>query len=171
MELPNASMWMCRAEWEGTVLHHFLHECVAYLGWNKTGVIHPETTRQELRGRVERANPTMRPNAIGNSTRCIWEFCREVQIGDTLVTYNPQERLYHVGVVRSDAEYDETGGIWVDPVTMDEYAVPRYVRKVDWGPTVSRDRLSPAAQRYLGRPPTLFQLPAEIAEEIRRLCG
>ncbi len=112
----------------------------------------------------------MHPNAIGNATRCIWEFCREVRIGDTVVTYNPPERLYHIGVVRSDADFEIDTGIWVDHATMDEYEVPRYVRKVDWGPTVSRDRLSPAAQKYLGRPPTHFRLPAEIVEEIRRLC-
>lgn len=106
---------------------------------------------------------------VGNATRCIWEFCQEVQVGDDFVTYDPQQRLYHVGVVRSDAEYGETGGIWVDPATRDEYEVPRYVRKVQWGRTVSRDCLSAAAQRYLGRPPTHFQLPAEIAEEVHRL--
>ncbi len=167
MELPNATMWMVRAEWEGTVLHHFLNEGIAYLGWGETGVIHPETTKEELSARVERANPGYK--GVGNATRCIWEFCREVQEGDTVVTYDPQQRLYHVGVVKSDADYGT--GIWVDPATMDECEVPRYVRKVDWGPTISRDRLSPAAQRYLGRPPTHFRLPDEVSEEIRRLCA
>ena len=113
----------------------------------------------------------MHPNAIGNATRCIWEFCREVQIGDAVVTYDPDQRLYHIGVVRSGAEYDATGGIWVDPATLFEYEVLRYVRTVNWGPTVSRDQLSPASQRYLGRPPTHFQLPAEVRDELRRLCG
>ena len=32
MELPNTNMWMIRAEWDGTVLHHFLDEGIAYLG-------------------------------------------------------------------------------------------------------------------------------------------
>ena len=169
MELPDSNMWMCRAEWAGTVLHHFLNKDIAYLGWGKTGVIYPETTRQELRDRVGRANPTMHPNAVGNATRCIWEFCREVQIGDAILTYGPPTRLYHVGVVKSDADYRT--GIWVNPVTLDECEVPRYVRKVDWGATISRDRLSPASQRYLGRPPTHFQLPAEVREEIRRFCA
>lgn len=169
MELPNTNMWMCRAEWAGTVLHHFLSEGVAYLGWGETGDIHPEITREELRRRVERANPGYK--GVGNATRCIWEFCQEVQVGDGVVTYDPQRRLYHVGVVRSDADYEIDTGIWVDPATLDEYEVPRYVRKVDWGSTTSRVRLSSAAQRYLGRPPTHFQLPAEISEEIRRLCA
>ena len=112
MELPNATMWMVRAEWEGTVPHHFLNEGIAYLGWGETGVIHPETTKEELSARVERANPGYK--GVGNATRCIWEFCREVQEGDTVVTYDPQQRLYHVGVVKSDADYGI--GIWVDPL-------------------------------------------------------
>ena len=159
-------MWMCRAERAGTVLHHFLNEGVAYLGWGETGVIYPETTKQELKGRVEQANPGYR--GVGNATRCIWEFCQEVRIGDAVVTYDPLARLYHVGVVKSDAEYGT--GIWVDPVTREEIEVPRYMRRIDWMTTVHRDRLSPAAQRYLGRPPTHFRLPAEISEEIIRLC-
>ena len=160
-------MWMCRAERAGTVLHNFLNEGIAYLGWGETGVIYQETTKQELRGRVEQANPGYR--GVGNATRCIWEFCQEVRIGDTVVTYDPPARLYHVGVIKSDAEYGI--GIWVDPVTLDECEVPRYVRKVDWIDTVSRDRLSLAAQRYLGRPPTHFRLPAEVSAEIRRICS
>jgi len=141
----NTNMWMIRAEWSGTVLDHFLDDSIAYLGWGETGEIHTETTRQELRSRVDRENPAMHPNAIGNATRCIWEFCREVQTGDAVVTCDPDQRLYHIGVVRSGAEYDATGGIWVDPATLFEYEVPRYVRTVNWGPTVSRDQLSPAS--------------------------
>ena len=169
MELPNATMWMVRAEWDGTVLHHFLNEGIAYLGWDETGIIYPETTREELRDRVERANPTMHPNAVGNATRCIWEFCREVQIGDTVVTYDPRRRLYHIGTVESDAKYGF--GLWVDPTTGDECEVRRYVRRVDWVSVVRRDDLSVTARNNLGRPPTHFQLPAEVSEEIRRLCA
>ena len=167
MDFPSMNMWMIRAEWQGTVLHHFLNEGIVYLGWGETGIICLETTREELRGRVERANPGYR--GVGNATRCIWEFCQEVRIGDTVVTYDPPARLYHVGVIKSDADYGT--GFWIDPATLDKYEVPRYVRKVNWSATVSRDLLSPAAQRYLGRPPTHFQLPAEVSEEIRRLCA
>ena len=166
MERANTNMWMIRAGQDRHVLPHFLGKRIAYLGWGETGVIYPETTKQELKDRVERANPGYR--GVGNATRCIWEFCQEVRIGDTVVAYDPLARLYHVGVVKSDAEYGT--GIWVDPVTREEIEVPRYMRRIDWMTTVHRDRLSPAAQRYLGRPPTHFRLPAEISEEIIRLC-
>ena len=168
MEFPDTNMWMVRAEWGGTVLDDFLAKNIAYLGWGDTGPVYPDVTREVLKCRVERENPSMNPRAVGNATRCIWEFCCEVEIGDLVVTYDPSTRLYHVGVVKSDAE--EGTGFWIDPAILIEYEVPRYVREVDWGPTVSRDHLSLAAQRHLGRPPTHFQLPAEVSAEIRRLC-
>ena len=169
MVASSDKMWMVRAGQDGHVLPYFLDQRVAYLGWNDTGTVYSETTREELRGRVARANPMLTHSGVGNATRCIWEFCREVQIGDSVVTYDPQQRLYHIGIVRSDAEYRTI--IWHYAYTGDPFEEPGYVRGIDWIATVFRDRLSPAAQRHLGRPPTHFQLPAEVSAEIRQLCG
>lgn len=110
----------------------------------------------------------MSPVGVGNATRCIWEFCCEVQIGDTVVTYDPSQRLYDVGIVESDAKY---GNIIWHADTGEPFTEPGYIRKVDWVTVVSRDALSVIARNSLGRPPTHFQLPAEVSEEIRRLCA
>ncbi len=170
MEIPNSNMWMIRAGQDGHVLPYFLDEGIAYLGWDDTGIIYPETTREELRSRVAHANPMLTSRAVGNATRCIWEFCCEVQVGDFVVTYDPQQRLYHIGIVKSDAEYGTV--IWHYVDTGEPFEDYGYVRQVDWGTSsISRDRLSPAAQIYLGRPPTHFQLPDDVSAEIRRLCA
>ena len=169
MELANTNMWMIRAGQDGHALPHFLGEGIAYLGWGATGVIHPETTRAELRSRVARADGSLTPTGIGNATRCIWEFCCEVQVGDAVVTYEPQQRLYHVGIVRSNAEHGNV--IWGPWGDWGECKSLGYIRKVDWVSAVPRDSLSATARNSLGRPPTHFQLPAEVSEEIRGLCA
>ena len=169
MEITNSNMWMIRAGEDGHVLPYFLDEDIAYLGWDDTGIIYPETGREELRGRVARANPMLTSSAVGNATRCIWEFCCEVQVGDFVVTYDPQQRLYHIGIVRSDPEYGTV--IWHYADTGEPFEDYGYVRQVDWVTTVTRDCLSVTTRNSLGRPPTHFQLSAEVSAELRRLCA
>lgn len=169
MEIPGSNMWMIRAGQDGHVLPYFLDQRIAYLGWDDTGIIYPETTREDLRDRVARANPMITFSAVGNATRCIWEFCREVQIGDAVVTYDPRQRLYHIGIVRSDAEYGTV--VWHYADTGQPFEDWGYVRQVDWVTTFLRDALLQTARNSLGRPPTHFLLPAEVSKEIRRLCG
>ena len=169
MEPSDGAMWMVRAGWDGTVLDRFLDEGVAYLGWDDTGVINPETTFEELRGRVAAANPTMHPNAVGHAARIILGFCQEIRVGDDIITYEPGQRRFHIGKVESDAEYGTV--IWVDGATGNTIEEPGYARRVAWGRIVARDGLSKGAQNHLGRPPTLFRVPAEVSAEVRELGG
>ena len=162
-------MWMIRAGQDGHVLHEFLENGIAYLGWGETGAIYPEITRATLRYRVERANPTLPVSSLALVPGMLLNFCLEVKIGDHFVTYDPQQRLYHIGTVKSDAEYETV--VWGPWENWDRFEDPGYKREVDWNITLSRDFLSPAAQRYLGRPPTHYKIPYEVSEEIRRLCG
>lgn len=166
MEPADGAMWMVRAGQDGTALARFLDERVAYLSWNDTGVIAPETTFEDLRERVAASNPTMHPTAVGQATRIMLDFCQQVRVGDDIITYDPGQRQYHIGTVQSDAEYGTV--IWIDGATGGAIEEPGYVRRVDWRRIVSRDGLSETAQNYLGRPPTLFQVPAEVSAEVRR---
>lgn len=169
MQLPDTNSWMIRAGRDGTVLHRFLDEGIAYVGWGEAGVVYPETAREELRARVSRAHPMFTLGRVRNAARCICEFCLEVQVGDSVITYDPQQRLYHVGLVKSDANCQTV--IWVDRATGEDVNEPGYVRQIDWVSTLSRDSLSQTARNSLGRPPTHFQLPTAVSAEIRRLCA
>ena len=167
MEQSEQKMWMVRAGQNGTVLHHFLEQGIAYLGWGNSGVVQPETTVAELQSRIEADDPGIRPGAAGQAARKIWQFCRDIQVGDDIVTYDPAQRQYHIGQVESDADYTDV--TWVDLATGGEFEERGYVRRVAWGRTVPRSALSAPARNYLGRPPTLFVLPAAVSEELRRL--
>lgn len=168
MEQSDQKMWMVRAGQNSNVLHHFLEQGIAYLGWGNSGIVQPETTVAELQRRIAADDPGLHPNAVGQAARKVYQFCQDIQVGDDIVTYDTGQRLYHIGRVESDAEYTDV--TWVDLTTGKEFGEPGYVRRVAWGRTVPRSAMSAPSRNYLGRPPTLFALPATVGEELRRLC-
>lgn len=74
-----------------------------------------------------------------------------------MLTYDPSGRVYAVGTIASDYIYDRT---------REEF---RNIRKIDWQGSVARDQLSVTTRNSLGAISTLFQVPAEAAEEIEIL--
>jgi len=89
-----------------------------------------------------------------------YRFVREIKVGDRVATYDPSRREYLVGTI--------TGEYVFRPGPEDGYP---QVRTVNWSATVSRDALSIATRNSLGAIATLFQVPAEAAEEIERLTA
>ncbi|MYC32359.1 MAG: hypothetical protein F4X64_04205 [Chloroflexi bacterium] len=167
MDLPNTKMWMIRAGRDGTVIHHFLNEDVAYLGWG-IGVIRPTDTNANIRQRLRECYPQENPGALPNIVGMLKRFSCEVRIGETLVTYDPQRRLYHFGIAKSDAEHQHV--VWVDLATGNEVDDELgYVRKVDWVSTLSRDSLSKFTQNALNPQLSHFRVSDQASEEIRRL--
>ena len=159
---------MIRAGRDGTVLHHFLEGRVAYLGWGEVGPISPTDAKEDVRCRLDEIYPNesvgARPNIVGMLRR----FSCEVRVGDAFVSANPQRRLCHIGVVRSDANHQTV--IWVDLATGDEFDEYGYVRKVDWVGAVPWDSLTAKARRTLNGQLSHFRIRDEVRAEILRLC-
>ena len=82
----------------------------------------------------------------------------ELKIGDGVVSYDPRRRVYLVGTIEGDPQYN--------PDLFEE--LPR-VRAVQWKDEVSRDKLSVSTRNSLGSISTLFQLSQEAAEEILKV--
>lgn len=168
MVLPNTSMWMIRAGQDGSFIHQFLNEGMADLGWS-VGPIHPTNTNDNIRHRVREAYPNENTGALPNIVGMIRRFCCEVLVGDAFVTYDPRLKMYHIGVVRSDA--NDQVFHWVDQDTGDTLKDERrYVRAVDWVSTLSRDSLSKSTQNALNPQLSHFRISDQASEEIRRLC-
>ena len=155
-------IWMIRAERDGGVVHHFLNEGVAYLGWG-IGEIHPSDTKESIRQRLYERYPRENPGAVPNVIGMLRRFSCQVQVGDNFVTYDPPRRLYHIGTVESDAEH---GAItWFDDFVDDD--VFGYVRQVNWKNIVCRDDLSRKARNCLGGQLSHFKLSPIVSGEIR----
>ena len=84
-------------------------------------------------------------------------FRNEMQVGDMVVTYDPGRRVYLLGEITSDYRWDDS----LDPDDPN-------VRSISWKGEVSRDLLSVQSRNSLGAISTLFLLPREVADDLRR---
>ena len=157
VQLPDSNMWMVRAGEGGSYVDWFLDRGVAAVGWGEVGRIQPTDSDADLKRRFDLVFPGDR-----NGRFQVVKFVREVKIGDAVITYAPQRRIYHIGVIRSSVELEsrmvDYGERW------------EYVRSVEWLHQVSRDELSADARNRLGGQLTLFQLKATTSQELRQHC-
>jgi restriction system protein len=87
----------------------------------------------------------------------IHRFRNEIKIDDTIVTYDPNRRVYLVGEMVGDYRRDES----FDPDDPN-------VRSVAWRGEVSRDLLSLESKNTLGAISTLFLLLPEVVDDLNR---
>lgn len=88
----------------------------------------------------------------------VYRFKSEIKQGDRILTYDPSTRVYLVGTISGDYE-------WNPDIVGD---LPN-IRKVQWESEVSRDDLSVPTKYVLGAISTLFQLTEEATDEIERV--
>ena len=151
--MPQDQIWMVRAGRQAAFVDDFVSGGLVAIGWPKVGSVPRSITKPDLTRLMNAAYPDAKPG-----TRAVWvsnilRFLQAVDVGHEVVTYDPQQRLYFLGKVRSDVEWRE-------------HALPR-VRKVEWQAQVERQVLSSATRNSLGSIVTLFQVSAEASTELR----
>ena len=159
MEITNGKMWMVRAGRGGVYAEHFLNNGVVVIGWAEMGEIAPDESDADIWQRYTATFPGDSPGQRGAGAGQVRRFLREVTVGDYAVTYDPRQRLYHIGIIRSDAE--------IKTRLVNGEARPEYVRRVDWQNQITRDALSPAAQQTLTALMTLFRVNDAASRELR----
>ncbi len=167
MEPTNTKTWMVRAGKDGTVIDRFLNGGVAYLGWGAVGPINTTDTNANIRQFLRETYPYESPGAFLNIVGMLRRFSCEVRIGDSVVTYDPQRRLYHIGTVKSDVNHRIV--TWVDLATGDDFDHPGYVRHVNWVYAVSRDALSVTARNALNPQLSHYRISGAANAEVLRL--
>ena len=160
MEQREQKMWMVRAGRGGVNAERFLNDGVVAIDWAEMGEIKlnesDDDIRQRYAAKFPEDSPGQRHVAIGQIKR----FLREMAIGDHAVTYDPKQRLYHIGIIRSDAT--------VEPRTVGDQPHPEYVRRVDWqSDGVLRDALSPGSKQVLTALLTVFRINDAVSRELR----
>ena len=85
------------------------------------------------------------------------------QTGDDVVTYSPEERLYHIGSV--------TGGCIIEDTTGDDEHDSRYSRPVIWRTVASRDKLADTSKNSLGTIATLSQIGDDVFADLTAAAG
>ena len=98
---------------------------------------------------------TTRRNA-GGSAGQLYRFAKIMAVGSRVLTYDKKRRVYLVGEITSDYQFD--------PKQSSD--VGMHTRKVKWIGEVARDALSPAARNTLGSLQTVFEPQEYVYNEI-----
>jgi restriction system protein len=145
-------LWFVRAGRDAAFVDQFRSGNHVALGWAEVGRVDPDIPDDVLDERFAQAFPKAK-----DGTRAVWaaqvkRFLRELEVGDGVVTYDPNERHYLLGTITSKVEH-------VDGV------LPR-LRRVKWTHRVPRDVLSVSTRNGLGSIATLFRPSAEASAEL-----
>lgn len=130
------------------------------IGWAEAGNYVSVPTKDELSARVKTAYPDRTDRQTEVAVGQIWRFLREVRTGDSVLTYDPSTRLYHLGRIEGEAQYrpNEVPSLPIQ-------------RPVTWTSSVSRDELSTRAKNKLGAILTLFLIEEQTARELEAIAS
>jgi restriction system protein len=148
--MTKRKVWMVRAGKGGTYADEFIEQSFVGIGWTELGEIDAPTSKMELKRRVEAEYPNERPGTLDSWASQIKRYVSEIDIGDEVTTYDPDQRLYFLGTIRSRESLDRSHDLGRR-------------RSVKWDRKVARDSLSVAARNSLGAISTLFRVPPEVA--------
>ena len=124
--------WYCRY-WMGYFREHRHNNTKRYK------ILHPVETDAQVR----------------NAVLQIYRFIHEISIDDTVITYDGGNRIYEIGIIRSDV-------IWNQNKIPE---LPR-TRSVQWIKTIQRDMVSAKYKGSLEALLTLFEINTYIANDM-----
>ncbi len=153
-------MWKITAGRGNAQISAFLEQSVVAIGFLDAGDYSDALSRDELIARFSEAAPDDRPQSTLVRASQAWRFLHEVKVGDLVISYDPNDRQYHVGKISGPPAHmpDLIEGLQI-------------ARSVEWMAAVSRDALSQATRNSLGAILTIFLVPPTAAAEIEALAG
>lgn len=151
------NMWMVRAGESAFLFNEFQKKNIVAIGWNKIGDLSKLSRPEEIKQIMKEKFPEYKLGKLNISAGQVGRFRFNFKKGDTVITYNPEERVYLVGEILSNYEYN---------TELLEYF---HIRRVKWLGKVSRDKLSTPTKNTLGAISTVFELSEDAQEEIIKI--
>jgi restriction system protein len=158
--MASQPMWKVTAETGGRLFDDFKEKSIVAIGWERLGDLKQYKKRQAIIDALSREPDYNHRKAITSGSQ-VYRFAYEMKPGDWVLTYNPSQRVYLIGRVIGDYEYDPNCIV----LAGDDERWPNK-RAVEWIGEVSRDALSVPAKNCLGAILTLFQVSKEATQEI-----
>lgn len=153
--------WMVRAGEGSMFAEDFESKSCVAIEWADLANLSRVSSREELARLIEQTYSEWSVARRGNSVGQVGAFFFGLKIGDRVLTYNSEQRVYLVGTITSDYEFHP-----------DIVGHMGHVRKVSWEGRVDRDSLSVSTKNTLGAIQTVFRLGEDAAAEIEaRLAG
>lgn len=148
------NMWMVRAGENAYLFDDFKNKNIIAIGWNDIGDLSNIASPGDIKKIIEQKYPNFSQGRINMSAGQIIRFRFEFEKGDYVITYNPERRIYLVGEIIDDYEYN---------TKLTDYY---HIRKVNWLGEIQRDKLSTSTKNTLGAISTIFKLPEDSQREI-----
>jgi restriction system protein len=152
-------MWMVRAGGGAFLIEEFLKNGYVAIGWIEMDNLSKIKDKDGIEKLYDKSYPDDKPGHKRTSMSQISKFVFDMNIGDWMVTYNPELRKYHIGTVKSDYLF-----------VLDAPSEYRHQRKIDWKYAVDRDSLAVATKNSLGAIMTLFSIPTHAQENLLKIA-
>lgn len=155
--------WLIRAGREARYASDWFANGYIAIYWQLNDLDIAGAARQEVRDMVDAIYADSSQQARAMITGQVHRFGSVMQTGDDVVTYSPEERLYHIGSV--------TGGCIIEDTTGDNEHDSRYSRPVIWRTVASRDKLADTSKNSLGTIATLSQIGDDVFADLTAAAG
>lgn len=146
--------WMIRAGRGGVYASDWLEHGVVGIGWDFDGADIAAMNREQIRAAYGLSHPGDSKGKVAAGVGQVYRFAHDMTTDSTVVMYDPESRLYHLGVIT---------GPCVAVCDMDGVT---YTRDVTWGETAPRDVLSPSSKNSLGGIQTIFAVSDEVMADL-----
>lgn len=150
-------MWMVRAGSGAYRIDEFENKKIVAIGWRDVKDLSKFKDSTEIKERVKEKYPDYNTGQITSAASQISKFRFDFQEGDYAISYDPERRIYLVGEIISDYEFNPK---------LSEFP---HIRKVKWLGKVNRDDISTSTKNTLGAISTIFEIKDEAKEEILKL--
>lgn len=153
--MSDKPVWMVRSGRKAAHVGAFREHSVAALGWKSIGKLSTTSTKEEISSLIDQHYAGSKKMARATWASQIARFIHAIKVEHHISTYDPDERVYLLGTVRS--EYQWLGS---------ELPETPHARRVKWTHQVPRDSLSGATKNTLGSILTLFLVNEEAAADL-----
>jgi restriction system protein len=151
------TMWMVRAGEDAFLIEDFKKKKIVAIGWDKLGDLTNIKRKGKIKELVEQNYNYLKKSQINSAAGQINRFLFDFKERDSVLTYDPINRVYLVGEIDSNYKYDPK---------LCKYP---HIRKVKWLGEVNRDKLSTSTRNTLGAISTVFEINEIAAGEILKI--
>lgn len=145
---------MIRAGRGGVYASDWLEHGVIGIGWDFDGADIAAMNREQIRAACGLSHPGDSKGKVAAGVGQVYRFAHDMTTDSTVVMYDPESRLYHLGVIT---------GPCVAVCDMDGVT---YTRDIKWGETAPRDVFSPSSKNSLGGIQTIFAVSDEVMADL-----
>lgn len=149
------SSWMIRAGRGGIYAADWLNRGLVGIGWDFGATDIASMSREQIRSGYAIKHPNDSKNKLTAAVGQIYRFAHDMEQGSTVVMYDPETRLYHIGTIAGPCK----------PATDIEEAT--FTRAVKWKQTAQRDALTTSSKNSLGGIQTIFSISDEVVADLK----